>query len=128
MFSLLDVVGEAGAEWAAVAFRRYAEAFEGRRQLVWSGSVRKALDLGEFVPDEDVAIDEPAEIVVVAIINPFWWSAVKRWGDREFVLQVAEAGGQAAVMSYVGGLIASHRREWDSWAMHAKSVYAYGAA
>lgn len=92
-FQLLDLYAE-GDKRAGALFAEYAQATEGKRQLVWSKGGRKVLGLGEEVEDEDAAAqDEDEETAQLLVeLTPFQWSQVLRRNARCRVLEVAEDG------------------------------------
>ena len=74
-------------------FRRYAEAFRGRQQLVWSKGLKDRFGV-EDQADEDVAAaaeEPPAE--VLAVLYPVHWRKVMAEGAREDLLDLAEGRG-----------------------------------
>ena len=89
-YQLLDLY-EKGYEWAGRLWVEYAEAMKGRRQLGWSRGLRDLLGLGQELPDETIAEQEPdAEIVVSFTFED--WLKVVRFGLLVDLLELIEVG------------------------------------
>jgi hypothetical protein len=95
---------QAGALW-----QEYYRVFENRRQLVWSKGLR-ALLLPEtpYLPDEELATDEPEPAREVVKLLPVHWRCVLRADARAAVLAAIEAGekeGGPGALVTVGALL-----------------------
>jgi hypothetical protein len=75
---------QAGRLW-----RLYAEAFTGKKQLVWSKGLRDMLRIGQEATDEEIAATVPSEAIFLARLNPDEWRAVIRADLRAEVLDAA---------------------------------------
>lgn len=103
---------DAGNRNAGALFQEYAEAFHGRRQLVWSPKLRERLGLNDEQTDLDIATEDerrPAEIVAVLDLED--WAAVVRHEARGKLLDVAESLGAEGVRQLLGEL-RSKRGKW----------------
>jgi hypothetical protein len=100
----LEVEDEA-ASWVYVhAFREYAKAFEGRRQLVWSRGLRELLEVGADRSDLEVA-EEHGEGTTVWTFTADEWRAVARYRAQPAVLDAYEDGGVGSVRTLVWYLL-----------------------
>lgn len=89
---------------ARALFVEFAEAFKGKRQLIWSPGLKRLFGVGE-VSDEELATrqDEPA--LLLGSLNVQQWRLVLRAEGRGLVLQLAAgADGWEAVERYLSGL------------------------
>lgn len=102
-FELLALYQE-GQGWAGALFVEYAEAFKGRRQLVWSRGLRDLLGVGAELSDEELAEleEEPAEVLVS--LTRQQWRVVCQAGARGRLLEVASSGRRLWVWAYLVGL------------------------
>jgi hypothetical protein len=87
----------AGDKAAGVLFVEFAEAFHGKKQLVWSKGMRDRLRLGEEKTDQELAEERTEEASQVAAISSDDWRLVLANDLRCEVLEAAESGGAAAV-------------------------------
>lgn len=114
-FQLLDDYHE-GDKQSAALFLEYAEAFKGKRQLVWSTGLKAEFDLNDFTDEELIAQQEDNTEVVISITKAEW-SLIRRFrrvrtsiskspgqDSRLVVLQLAENGGANAVITYLESL------------------------
>ena len=100
-FDLLRLAGEGDAR-AAALFRTFATAFYGARQLFWSRGLKKLFGIDE-ISDEEAAELEEGEAELVTRITAAQWRAVLRqpYDARGLVLELAENGGESAVLEFV---------------------------
>lgn len=88
---------------AARVFRVYAEAFKGRRQLVWSKGLKALFAIGDLSDDEISArVDDESIMLGQFELND--WRRVVAADGRGLVLELARTGGWDAVMLYLEGL------------------------
>jgi hypothetical protein len=102
-----DMLRMAGAGGTAIAplFREYAEAFRGKRQLVWSEGLRDLLGLGVQVSDEELANQIEEEAVLLGTLKEYQWRIVLHADRRGELLEVAAAEGWPGVIAYIRGLV-----------------------
>ncbi len=88
---------EAGTRW-----REYAQAFKGRKQLVYSPGLRALLGLiAEEKTDEEVAAEAVEDAVVLAVLDLAAWRVVLANDARAELLNVASSGDPAQVRSFL---------------------------
>ena len=106
-FDLLRLAGE-GDVRAAKLFETFAVSFYGARQLFWSRGLKKLFGIDD-VSDEEVAVLEEGEAELVTRLSADVWRAVLRqpYDARGLVLELAEGGGEEAVLRFVGSLVES---------------------
>lgn len=75
---------QAGRLWKV-----YAQAFQGKKQLVWSKGLRVLLGIGVEVSDEEIASNIPNEAVFLSRLTPDEWRAIIRGDLRAEVLDAA---------------------------------------
>lgn len=94
---LLEAAAGDGIEGeAARLWREYAYAIKGQKQLHWSKGLRKLLQLGEEVADDDQADGDQQQEEVVGRIGWADWGNVIRAGARGPLLAAAEQGWEHA--------------------------------
>jgi len=98
-FQLLDLY-EQGEAWAGELFREYAEAFKGRRQLVWSRGLRETLGLGEEVTDQESAEQEEQEesMETLMTLTGYQFGQVCKLRLRAQLLEVVAISGDAEIV------------------------------
>ena len=79
-----------GHDKSAGLFRVYAEAFKGRRQLYWSNGLRKLLEVGCEVSDEEIAVAQEDSAMVLAQLSIEQWRAILATRTEAAVLSMAE--------------------------------------
>ena len=84
-------------------FREFADAFRGKRQLVWSRGFRDRFDLGN-VTDEELASAHEADAVLLAMLTREDWSLVLRFDARGELLELARHGSWEPVSRLLDGL------------------------
>ena len=90
-FDLLRAVLEDGDRQAAARFQEFAEAFKGKRQLVWSQGL-KALFAVDDLTDEQVSAVQDDSAAFLGEITLEQWRAVLRLDLRGEVLELARFG------------------------------------
>ena len=100
-FALLSACDGPDVGAAPMLFQTYADAFRGRRQLVWSRGLRDLLALEQAVSDEDAANarDDKAEFVAVVATDIFCW--VKARGLVCDLLEAADEHGLLGIDSFI---------------------------
>ncbi len=95
-----------GDAQAAALFREYAHATHGRRALVMSARLRKALDAAPPPKVDEAKAAEVVEPQVPRVVFMFEggqeWSRVRRLG-RSVILEAAERGGGTAILALLAG-------------------------
>lgn len=81
---------QAGAIWA-----RYAEAFEGRRQLLWSCGLKKLLSVAELSDEEITHKPDDERSLLLATITDEQWTLIYRRRMESAVLDLAEVSVDA---------------------------------
>lgn len=71
-------------------FQLFAEAFRGKRQLVWSKGLRKLLGLVSELSDEELAQASVEEASLLAELEDDEWYAIRRHGLQLDLLELAE--------------------------------------
>lgn len=102
-FDLLRDYAETGSSYAADLWREYAVAFAGQVQLYWSQGLKDRFAIKEM-SDEQIAAHQEDEAIVLASITWADWKLILRSRDRGLVLELARAGGSAAVDLWLVGL------------------------
>lgn len=108
-FDLLRMYRDGDKE-AGALFRVYAEAFKGKRQLVWSRGLKEYFALDDFT-DEALAErdDESAEWVYG--LTRLDWKAIITGGARAQVLEAYEVGGKDEVTRFLSILRKDHFKD-----------------
>lgn len=86
-------------------FREYARAFRGKRQLVWSGGLRKLLGLNVEASDEEIALRVEADAIFLGALERCHWSLVKQAEKRGELLSIAESKGWEGVKAFIRELV-----------------------
>lgn len=102
-FDLLRSILYEDDQGAPALFREYADAFKGKRQLVWSRGLRQLLDLGADVTDEELAAEQEDHAEILGQLTVSEWHLVLRLDARGELLEVAR-GGWAPVQQFLGVL------------------------
>lgn len=97
-WQLLDLYAD-GAAWAGLAFKEYAAAFKGKKQLTWSPGLRDLLAVGPELTDEEAAEAEPepeaeAEPETVVTLTREQYGKIAREGG----IAISEAGEKLVEM------------------------------
>ena len=88
---------------AGALFREFAEAFKGKRQLVWSRGLKKRYAIGELSDDElSAQMDDEARLLGQIRLDQ--WCDVLAVEGRGVVLQLAASGGWDAVAGYLASI------------------------
>lgn len=102
-FDLLRrVLADRSDKQAAFLFREFAEAFHGRRQLVWSKGLKDRFSI-QAVADELIAEGGDEESVRLGVLSVEDWRRVLWVEGRSIVLELARHGWPAVEL-YLGGL------------------------
>jgi hypothetical protein len=90
-----------GDRGAGNLWREYSLAFKGKRQLVWSRGLRRALGLDKEKSDEELAkaTDEPS--VLLGQISLAQWRVILANDARAEVLEVASSGDAGALAEFL---------------------------
>lgn len=80
------------APQAGALFFMYAQAFKGRRQLVWSAGLRDLLDLAPEKSDEELAETHDQDATLFAKIPLDTWRQVLRHDKRGELLEICRQG------------------------------------
>lgn len=78
-------------DWPAHTFIDYAQTFKGRSQLQWSRGLRGLLHLDEEISDEELALREEEESIVLAQLTRRQWEIILGNDARMELLLVAES-------------------------------------
>ena len=103
---LLAAAVDDGDDQAARLWQRFAAVFQGRRQLVWSRGLKKAVGIGD-TSDEDAAKEDAKPVRrQISKIQPYQWKGgmIGPKGARHrrgLILNAAEEGGAEAVARVV---------------------------
>jgi hypothetical protein len=90
-FDLLRaVLADKADKQAAALFREYAQAFKGKRQLLWSQGLKSRLAVQE-TSDEELAQRVEESAVLLGQITPEQWRDVLKVDARATVLEIAAA-------------------------------------
>lgn len=79
-------------EHAAGLFQEYAQAFKGKRQLVWSDGLRDLLGLGAESTDEELATAEEENATLFVSIPLNVWKVILHRDQRGQLLEVCHQG------------------------------------
>lgn len=90
-FDLLRSVLADEDKQAAALFKVYAEAFKGKRQLVWSKGLKECFQIGELT-DEEISARQDDTAVLLGKIEPDEWRLILRSDVRGEVLELARHG------------------------------------
>lgn len=101
-FDFLRAVFRDGHEKSAALFREYAEAFHGKKQLVWSNGLKARFGIGDL-NDEEIAAREDQTAVALGQISSDQWRLVLAVDGRATVLELARHGWDV-VQAYLTGL------------------------
>jgi hypothetical protein len=105
-FDLLRIALQDDEAAAVSAARRlfleYAEAFKGKRQLVYSKGLRDLYDLAPELTDEEAAEGEEPDAELLGLLEPAQWKAILRAGMRGHLLEaINEAKGDWSAIDWV---------------------------
>ena len=81
-----------GDERAGRLWLQYAVNFKGQRQLVWSKGLRELLGLEAEKTDEEIAVEEEEDALLLASLSVGAWRVILANDARAEVLQIASAG------------------------------------
>jgi hypothetical protein len=94
---------EQGDMQAGALFREYAEAFKGKRQLVWSKGLKKLFGI-EQKSDKEVLDEQKEKAISKIIIHRADWSAVVRHNAQAYVLILAGLRSKREVYQFINQL------------------------
>jgi hypothetical protein len=101
-WQLLALAGD-GDDQAAAAWREYATEFKGARQLVWSHGLRQLVGLVDEWTDETVAAAVEPDSIILHVLTPDQWRAVRSRSTVPAMLEAAEVS-PAALMFFLSDL------------------------
>jgi hypothetical protein len=103
-FDLLrSVLADPGDRQGRALFREYAQAFRGKRQLVWSRGLRDLLGLDADATDEELSAAQDGDAELLGTLTTDEWRIVLRCDARGELLEVARHGW-GAVERLLGSL------------------------
>lgn len=79
-----------GDKQAGALFAKYAEVFEGKRQLVWSDGLKRRLAVSETADDELANLADDAPTRRLAVLSDDEWCAIYKARLESVVLDLAE--------------------------------------
>jgi len=93
---------EAGNKEHGARFIEYAEAFFGKRQIVWSDGLKSVFGIGEKT-DEELEAEELDSAELLIKINSDEWKKIlhSKFDIRGYVLELAESGGFDSVRDFL---------------------------
>jgi hypothetical protein len=94
---------EQGDMQAGALFREYAEAFKGKRQLVWSKGLKKLFGI-EQKSDKEVLDEQKEKAISKITIHRADWSAVVRHNAQAYVLILAGLRSKREVYQFINQL------------------------
>lgn len=94
----------AGDMRAGSLFVAYAQAFKGRRQLVWSPGLRELLDLDQEQTDEEIAEEQREQGIDLIMLDRQVWAIVVGNGARGDLLEVVRTGDVLQVEQFLQAL------------------------
>lgn len=89
---------------AGELWREYAQAFKGRKQLVWSRGLRKRLGLVVEETDEEIAKREDEAAVILASLTLKQWRVVLANDCRGELLELAHTGDGDKVRAFLADI------------------------
>ncbi len=89
-----------GDDQAAAVWQEYATEFKGARQLVWSHGLRQLVGLVEEWTDEAVAAAEEPDSIILRVLTPDEWRAVRARSTVPAMLEAAEVS-PAALFAFI---------------------------
>lgn len=95
---------------ARVLFREFAEAFKGKRQLVWSRGLRERFNLKDRT-DEELAAAQEEDAFLLATLTREDWQLVLRSDARAEILEVARHGDMDLLQRFLADLRSMSARE-----------------
>lgn len=109
---------------AARVFRIYAEAFKGKRQLVWSKGLKARFAIKEL-SDDALAVRLDDESIFLGQFELEDWKRIVAAEGRGLVLELARTGGWEAILLYLQGLKAPQvSGVWGRIAPHIDTEHA----
>lgn len=112
-FDLVRTFWQDGTMLHADRFREYAEAFKGKRQLVWGRGLRALLDLEDTATDEELANEHDQAAEPVHVFTKLEWAAVRRGRWQPFLLDLLEREGYDAFLDLLHELVVAKSPHYD---------------
>ncbi len=100
---LRAILADASDKEAGRLFVEFAEAFKGKRQLIWSPGLKRRFAIGEL-SDEELAAKQDDLARLLGSLTVTQWRDVLRVDGRGLVLQLAASGGWDAVERYLAAI------------------------
>jgi hypothetical protein len=88
---------------SARLWREYAQAFKGKKQLVWSKGLRGILGLGVELADEEISRSVPQGTEILARLSPTEWKAIRKADLRGELLDKASELGDNEFRRWLNG-------------------------
>lgn len=88
-------------DWPGHTFIDYAKTFKGRSQLQWSQGLRGLLHLGEELTDEELALREEEQAILLAFLTRKQWDIIlgnDARGELPLVAESAMRGGDPGLL------------------------------
>jgi hypothetical protein len=90
-----------GCVYSGALFHEYLDAFDGKRQVLWSNDLKKKFGIKDF-NDRELAEKAPVDEILLGILNKAEWSAVlANPRARGEILKIAESSEWADVQEFV---------------------------
>jgi hypothetical protein len=90
-----------GCVYSGVLFHEYLDAFDGKRQVLWSNGLKKKFGIKDF-NDKELAEKAPVDEILLGILNKAEWSAVlANSRARGEILKIAESSEWSDVQEFV---------------------------
>ncbi|EGR1020639.1 hypothetical protein EFU61_18290 [Vibrio cholerae] len=101
-FDMLRLIGDKDTSDSQKRFYRarfdeYAQAFKGRRQLVWSRGLRDELDMEQELTDEELVLEQTEDSNVMALLDRKEMAVLSKFELRSTALAIIENGGRKAL-------------------------------
>lgn len=86
---------------AGLLFKEFAKAFKGKRQIILSRGLRKNLGMGAEKTDQELAQEDIAKAVCIAVLTIREWNLVLKYDFRFALLEEARLRGAEGVRQYL---------------------------
>lgn len=107
MWDLLRNVQADGCRRSAARFRVFAEAFKGKRQLVWSHGLRARFGMAKELSDMAEAVREVDQAFALAELDQEQWASILATRSEVDILDVAEKRPES-LAAVVAGIVKLH--------------------
>jgi len=96
---------ESGDKHLGNLFIKFADAFFGKRQIIWSDGLKKLFGIGEL-SDEELAKEETNDAEIFLLISSFQWKKVlsQKSDVRAVILDFAERSTFQSLLHYIDSL------------------------